>query len=158
MLKEHLERMFDHVNWANNKILQQLQLLTEPLPKPIHLFTHVLSAEKVWLTRLNGEDRAKLSVGATSGQIDGEPLIVCEQWLRENREDYNVYFAHITEQDLLNVIAYRNTQGILHHTSVIDILTHVSEHGSYHRGQICSYLRSQGYEPVNTDYITFTRD
>jgi len=34
---------------------------------------------------------------------------------------------------------------------------HVITHNHYHRGQIAQVVREKGDEPVNTDYITYTR-
>jgi len=34
---------------------------------------------------------------------------------------------------------------------------HVALHSVYHRGQAASFVRTGGGEPLNTDYITFTR-
>jgi uncharacterized damage-inducible protein DinB len=41
---------------------------------------------------------------------------------------------------------------------VEDVLLHVALHGSYHRGQIAAAVRAAGGEPVNTDFVTWTRE
>jgi uncharacterized damage-inducible protein DinB len=40
---------------------------------------------------------------------------------------------------------------------VEEILTHVTIHSAYHRGQIASDVRSAGLEPAYTDYIHAVR-
>jgi uncharacterized damage-inducible protein DinB len=40
---------------------------------------------------------------------------------------------------------------------VEQIMIHLVNHSSYHRGQIAMLLRQNGFEPVNTDYITYDR-
>lgn len=39
-----------------------------------------------------------------------------------------------------------------------DILFHIVNHSTYHRGQIASDFRESDIEPLNTDYIMFKRD
>ncbi|MFM8742635.1 MAG: DinB family protein [Cytophagales bacterium] len=36
-------------------------------------------------------------------------------------------------------------------------MIHLVNHGSYHRGQVAMLLRERGYEPFNTDLITYDR-
>ena len=37
------------------------------------------------------------------------------------------------------------------------IMIHLVNHSSYHRAQIAMLLRQNGFEPVNTDFITYDR-
>ena len=55
------------------------------------------------------------------------------------------------------VIKYRISTGDYYETSVFDILLHVFNHGTYHRGQIAKEMKLHNIEPVNTDYIQFVR-
>jgi uncharacterized damage-inducible protein DinB len=36
-------------------------------------------------------------------------------------------------------------------------MAHLVNHGTYHRGQVAVLLREKGYDPVNTDFITYDR-
>ena len=36
-------------------------------------------------------------------------------------------------------------------------MIHLVNHSSYHRAQIALLLRQKGYEPINTDFITYDR-
>ncbi|HMR56073.1 MAG TPA: DinB family protein, partial [Cyclobacteriaceae bacterium] len=55
------------------------------------------------------------------------------------------------------VLKYKNYVGDYYETNVEQIMIHLVNHGSYHRGQVAMLLRQKGYEPVNTDYITYDR-
>ncbi|MBT2290784.1 DinB family protein [Paenibacillus albidus] len=149
--RDHLLRLFTHVHWANNEILLALQG-AEALPeKLVTLFGHLLSAEKVWLERLNGRDSSALNIWPLTRFED------CGQLVRDNHEGYLSFLSPLDDAGLNTAVSYRTSKGILFSTTILDILSHVALHGSYHRGQISSYLRLEGHEPVNTDYITFTR-
>ncbi|MGM0883056.1 MAG: DinB family protein [Bacillota bacterium] len=145
-------RIFDHMYWANTQIVHTLQGVEGDIEKPLRLFAHVLAAEKVWLTRINGKDASTIAIWP-----DHYSLEDCENFVQENNSGYMHYFKQHTDADLLNVIFYRNSKGDAFNTRVYDILTQVSLHGSYHRGQLAALLRKVGIEPVNTDYITFER-
>lgn len=147
----HLLRLLEHAHWANEEIFSALKAADMISEKLISLYGHLLSAEKVWLERLNQRDSSNLSIWPITRLED------CGVLIQENYEGYLLFLQPLEDKDLNTVIAYRNSKGAEFHTSIIDILSQVFLHGSYHRGQISSYLRLEGYEPVNTDFIMFTR-
>lgn len=61
------------------------------------------------------------------------------------------------QRPLTDVVKYSNTKGQEFSNSLYDILLHLFNHGTYHRGQIATDMRRNGLEPLNTDYITMVR-
>lgn len=55
------------------------------------------------------------------------------------------------------VLKYHNYVGDYYENNIQDIMIHLVNHGSYHRGQVAVLLRERGYEPINTDLITYDR-
>ncbi len=151
-MAQHFVRMYEHVRWANQRVLDALKAAGGKPEKAHRLFAHVLGAERVWLARLNGLDSSVHPVWPDLG------LEECGEWLQENYSGYLLFLSQKTEEDLMRPVTYRNTSGAGFTTAIHDILTHVSMHGSYHRGQIALAMRSEGFEPVNTDFITFVRE
>jgi uncharacterized damage-inducible protein DinB len=149
--RDQLLRLFSHARWANEEIYKALQGAGSVSEKLITLFGHLLSAEKVWLERLNLRDSSALSIWPMYRLEDCEPLV------QENAKGYQTFITGLSDGELDTVLTYRTSNGTVFNTSIIDILNHVSLHGSYHRGQISTYLRLEGHEPVNTDYIMYTR-
>lgn len=78
--------------------------------------------------------------------------------VEKNAVEYRRYLEALSEEKLNATMTYRNSKGLEFTNAVSDTLTHVSLHGSYHRGQIAQALRNAGHEPVNTDFITFVRE
>jgi uncharacterized damage-inducible protein DinB len=116
------------------------------------LFAHLVAAERVWLLRLSGE-------GAEAPPIWPDwSLKRVAAVVADNARDYQQFVATLSATDVEWYVEYKNSQGVLFSTRIIDILTHVALHGSYHRGQITMTLRAGGITPVNTDYITFVRE
>lgn len=147
---ETIHKMFEHLSWANQSILEALQNV-EVGEQQLSLFSHILNAEQVWLTRLKGMDSSQMPIWSNSD------ITVCAKRMKQNEENFKIYLAEIAKTDLDNLITYTNSSGKEFINSIREILTHVALHGHYHRGQINLRLRADGNEPVNIDYITFTR-
>ncbi|MBL7865765.1 MAG: damage-inducible protein DinB, partial [Cyclobacteriaceae bacterium] len=56
------------------------------------------------------------------------------------------------------VVQYTNTKGQSFSNTVRDILFHVANHTTHHRGQIISDFRQSGIQPLVTDFIFYIRD
>jgi uncharacterized damage-inducible protein DinB len=54
-------------------------------------------------------------------------------------------------------ITYKTFKGDGYTNTIQDILFHVSNHSTHHRGQIISDFRQSGIEPIVTDYIFYKR-
>lgn len=149
--KKHFTRLFHYVRWANNNVLQLLQM-APTAPTTLRFFAHLLAAEQVWLTRLQMKDSAGLAIWPDLA------LPACMRLLEANAAGYQCYLEESTEQSLSAIITYRNSKGMEFHSVAADILTQVVLHGAYHRGQIEWEMRRAGNEPVNTDYVVFVRE
>jgi uncharacterized damage-inducible protein DinB len=143
--------MYEHLNWANHRILERLHNNKNEDQQVLDLFSHILYAEQVWITRLHGIDSSQLPIWSEAN------ISICAELVRKNQGSFTAFFTNLTSADLDSLICYRNSKGKEFKTSIEDILTHVALHGQYHRGQINSRLRANGIEPVNTDFITFVR-
>lgn len=146
-----IQKMYKHLDWANQCILEKLQSLEDKKQNVIRLFSHILFAEKVWMTRIQGLDSSQLPLWLDVS------LEKCKELVSQNKESYSTFLASLTEKDLDSIISYRNSTGKEFKNTLREILTHVALHGQYHRGQINLLLRSDGVEPMNVDYITFLR-
>ena len=141
--------MYEHIDWANQRILETLQSIEEENQEVNRLFSHILFGERIWITRLKGLDSSQLPVWS---DVDIE---ICAELVMLNEVSYKKYLTDLVEPDLDNLIFYTNSKGTEFKHSARDILTHVALHGQYHRGQINTKLRATSYEPVNIDFIKF---
>ena len=63
-----------------------------------------------------------------------------------------------TETQLAHVFAYQNSKKELFKQPVYEMLVHLFNHGTYHRGQIITLLRQLGVDKIPpTDFIVFCR-
>lgn len=114
-------------SWANRRVAAALAALGgAELERPLGLFSHLLRAERVWLGRIYATPDAALPLWET------DPLGGCRERLEAN--------ARALEQLALDgwadtaPVTYATTQGVTYTTPVGDILAHVFNHGTHHRG------------------------
>lgn len=146
-----IQRMYEHLHWANLHIFETLQNIKGEKNEVCGLFSHILSAEKVWFARLQGIDSSQIPIWSDMNMLQ------CAELIMQNEMTITTYLTNLNESDLDRLVAYKNSKGIEFKNSVRDILMHVAMHGQYHRGQINTRLRATGNVPVNVDFINFVR-
>jgi uncharacterized damage-inducible protein DinB len=57
--------------------------------------------------------------------------------------------------DALNTVALWHKKGDILHVSPAEVLRHVVNHGTYHRGQVAALLKLHGVDFPETDYISW---
>jgi uncharacterized damage-inducible protein DinB len=149
-MKDHFTRLFEHLEWANTRVLASLRTAQNLRKKDLELYAHILGAEHTWLSRINGTT-ARFPVWPTLS------LDECESLGRENVSGFSDLASRLTQALLGKSIAYRNSAGEQFTSTIEEMLTQVAMHGSYHRGQIAASLRVAGDTPSPTDYIAFVR-
>lgn len=115
--------------------------------KAEQLFNHLLNAHQIWNNRI---DFKQPTFGV---------------WERHAFQDLKgidqVNFEHTVQMldrvDLDERINYLNSSGQPFRNRIRDLLFHVINHSSYHRGQIATEFRRQGLEPLVTDFIVYKR-
>ncbi|WP_042462772.1 DinB family protein [Neobacillus dielmonensis] len=146
-----ISKMYDHLHWANMRILDSLKTLEDQSHPAKQLFSHILLAEEVWFNRIKG-----LSSSA-KGLWTELSLDECLKLSKTNHQNFKELLSVLTAANEEDTIIYKNSTGKEFRTTLADILTHVALHGQYHRGQINRLLRQEQHEPINVDYITYVR-
>ena len=150
-MKETLVRLYDHLEWADAAVIENLGRAAVPPEKALEIFAHVLAAEKLWLERINGRGAAKIVVWPKLAVKDCAPLA------KANANAFRMVLDSTAEAGLERTVTYTTSKGDEFTSTLGDILLHVALHCSYHRGQVAFAVRSGGGEPVNTDYINYVR-
>lgn len=112
---------------------------------------HVYAADRVWLARIEGEPP--------------QPFLVPERdlHLRVLQHDWPALMDRWTSWagTLLEPMAhasYQDLRGNAHTTPYWQIVLHVVNHGTHHRGQVSAMLRAMGHTPPPLDLIRYYRD
>ncbi len=141
--------------WATLKVVQHLEQLPSSLyhqaiisvfPSINHTCEHMIKADEVWLSRLQDKEARTFS--------NSTPKI-----LRENYEVVlNDLVTFIENEKTENrVITYKSFDGKTFSNTVEEIIQHIVNHGTYHRGNISAMLRQLNNRSVPTDYLYFLR-
>lgn len=121
-------------------------------PDALRLLSHIIGAQKIWLSRLAPD------IQQPAGVWD---MYEKEQLEAELLKDYNRwknYLENIKEEDLSKIFSYKNTKGDAYENRIGDVLFHVANHATHHRGQISLLLRQNDIVPPITDYIFYMRN
>jgi len=144
--------MFQHANWANRRVLDLLSTTGREIGRARRLLAHIVASEVIWMARLQGRDSSEMDAWPEL------PLDECARLMEQSNATYQRFLEAASADDFSRTIPHRNMSGQAFRTSLSDILTHVAMHGTHHRGQIAIIVRDSGFEPINTDLITFARE
>jgi uncharacterized damage-inducible protein DinB len=146
----YIARLFTYDHWANREIVDCLSRLERPPERSLNLLAHILSAERLWLERLQQQKQTHLVwPNFTLQQCKLEAEALSGLWTS--------YLLTLSEGSLSHSVSYKNTKGEIWNSSVEDILMHVVLHSAYHRGQIAVVMRASGVTPAYTDFIHAVR-
>jgi uncharacterized damage-inducible protein DinB len=148
-------------HWATEQILDQcIQQPAEQLVKNCKAsfgsiydtLVHLYQADAIWLDRLQARPTGALSDYLAPG---------CTSELRDAwfavQETMIGFAEQLSEDGWVNEMSYKTLAGIPYETPVWQMVLHVVNHGSHHRGQITGMLRQLGVKPVTLDLIGYYR-
>ncbi len=141
--------LFEYEKWANARILSALEELEETDEKSLDIMAHILLVPVVWHSRISNIPAPAIWAKKS--------LTECSELNNANIRTLSPYFESLTESELHRMIQYRNTGGVLFSNTVSDILHHVFNHGTYHRGQIVERIKGKLKQMPVTDMIVFLR-
>jgi uncharacterized damage-inducible protein DinB len=143
--------------WASRRLLDAAQTLdSEQLHrdlgvpnKSVHgTLAHILMADRNWLARVSG--RVLSNPMEQTEAMEAEWPRVLEQWEARAKP--------LTDSDLAQVIAYKDMKGNPYETPLWQIVMHVVNHATLHRGQVMAMFRQLGVGPPPTDLIFYYRE
>ncbi|WP_224484042.1 DinB family protein [Robertkochia aurantiaca] len=145
--KKLLKSLFEYHHFYNLELDKLLLADRESaFEKPQQLFSHMLNAHQIWNARLSGE-----------GPFGVFQLHRPEDRAAIDLENYQKSLSILKERKLEDWISYADSRGHKFRNTVEDILFHITNHHTYHRGQVMMSLREQGAEPLISDYIYYKR-
>lgn len=150
-MKDHLIQLLNYELWANLRVIDSLETIQNPPARALAVMGHILSAQHIWLGRITNE-----SVFVSIWE-DIPVSWMAETAERQHRQ-LTSYLEGLTESDLGKTIAYKNSQGVAYQNTLLDLLTHMSHHAAYHRGQVVQLIRPMIKEAPVTDFIVWKRE
>jgi uncharacterized damage-inducible protein DinB len=162
-MKEILLQYAGYNVWANKLIIDTIMKLdeaqvdmelTSSFPTIRKTVYHTWSAENIWLQRLQlAEHPVWIDI-----DFDGIFATACTDWQRVSSELLQFTEKQYDDKALAHVLQYYDRKKVSHKSPVCEVLMHVFNHSTYHRGQLVTMLRQAGATVIpSTDFITFVR-
>jgi uncharacterized damage-inducible protein DinB len=157
-----IQKHLQYNAWANQKLVEILAgvddniLNTEvksSFPTIKKTVLHICDAHQLWLTRLKGG----LTPIWPSEQFTGgkDELL---KLLTQSSQDLVDFIATKDRSFIESSITYHNMKHIEYTNVIEEILFHVVNHSTFHRGQLITMMRQLGFTSFeNTDLSTYFR-
>ncbi|MGN6602969.1 MAG: DinB family protein [Ginsengibacter sp.] len=143
-MKSFFKELFEYNHQYNQKLYDQFKEHQISV-KPLRLFNHILNAHHIWNNRIESKDPA----------FSPWDLHLLYDLKDMDQSNFEQSLLILEDFDLEDMIHY--TKGEAFDNSVRDILFHIINHSTYHRGQIAASFRVHGLEPLVSDYIFYRR-
>ena len=159
---QDLQTMLDYHYWARDRLLDAVATLTpEQYTRDLgssfksirETVTHLYAAEWAWYERWHGRPPTALL------PADQFPdFAALRSTWADHETKMRAFVAALGEQGPNRVIEYKLLSGHSGASPVWQMLQHVVNHASYHRGQVTTMLRQMGAQPAKPmDMIAFYR-
>jgi uncharacterized damage-inducible protein DinB len=163
MTLNDLRTLLDYHYWARDRLLDAVEPLAADLlardlgssfPSIRDTIAHMYAAEWAWYSRWQGESPA--------GPLPLDPFpdvpAIRRAWTALEAR-VRRFVAELGEDGVGRVFEYRLLSGQPGASAFWQMLQHVVNHASYHRGQVTTMLRQLGAAPPkSTDLIAFYRE
>ncbi len=146
-MKAFFKDIFEYHHFYNQKLIDVfLEHSNKIYDRTVPLFSHCLNAHQIWNSRI-----------LNTKALDVFELHKLDTFKSIDLSNYNDSLKIIDTFDFDETLVYKNSKGTVYENKVKDILFHITNHFTHHKGQLISDLRQHGIEPVITDYILYKR-
>jgi uncharacterized damage-inducible protein DinB len=155
--------LLDHIDynaWASRRLVEAAaQLSPEELNRDFHTadhsvlgtLVHVFSADRLWLARVQGAPFPGLPTDAERN------LEFLQSGFPELHQRWRDWLASLPPDAPSQEISYSDLKGNQWKQPLWQIMLHVVNHATHHRGQVSGFLRSMGHTPPPVDLSFYHR-
>lgn len=160
---DHLCKLMRYSAWANRLLYEALSSVDEKFlarPRPgrpagaLGVLAHIYVVALIWKAHLTGQAH-----GFTTRSLDPVPSFAeLRAWQAAVDEWYADFAAGLPSHRRSVLIDFRFVDGGPGRMTAEDMLLHVANHGTYHRGYVADMLYEAGLRPPVMDLPVFIRD
>jgi uncharacterized damage-inducible protein DinB len=156
---EALRTHLDYAIWASRRLLDAAgQLSDEELNRDfgtadrsvLGALTHVSRADRMWLARITCNPNPQFSAETSLDELQIEWPALHERWKE--------WALGLTDQTALDEIVYQDLKGRTWKQPLWQLVLHVVNHGTHHRGQVSGFLRAMDHTPPQLDLVLYYRE
>ncbi len=166
MSKDEIQLLYEYDRWANHRVLQAASTLTPgqftrdlggSFPSVRDTLVHIVGSEWGWLTIWNEPAPTSAFVTDLWSRLDAlfvpnsfpDLAAVQVKWAEVEREQVD-FVNRVTNESLASMLPVGTTEISLAH-----LMQHLTNHSTYHRGQVALMMRQLASEPLATDFAMF---
>ena len=163
VMKTLLQQFAAYNLWANGLITDAIQALPPELqtkevassfPSLRATLLHMLDAQSIWWQRMKLQEQ----IVRPSDAFAGDTNAVIKELVEQSRQ-WSEWVQAAQEHMLEHEFIYRNTKREQFKQPVWQVLLHMFNHDTYHRGQLITMLRQLGSTKLpSTDFIAWSRN
>ena len=154
MTKKYFLELAEYNVWTNDIVFswfekisdeQWNQRLVSSFETIADTALHVVGAEKVWLERLNKVE----SPVWLPAVFKGNKNEIIHIWKKASA-DLKFFVENFDEAKMESILRFTRLNGITYEMPHYQLLAHVFNHSTYHRGQLVTLLRQVGFTDVSS--------
>ena len=145
------QKMFDCINnLSDDQINREIASSFSSIYKTV---LHMWLAEDAWWQRIKLAEHIVIAAENFKGTFSE----MQQKYIGQSTL-WTQWAADVSEVQVAHVFAYRNSKKEQFKQPVYEVMLHVFNHGTYHRGQLVTLLRQLGVVKIpQTDFIVFCR-
>jgi uncharacterized damage-inducible protein DinB len=156
-MQDTLLRLFRYKAWANDELLTSLARLPADSPTTglaIKALSHTYVVDRIFSAHLQGKSHGYAS--ANPGELPTLEQLSAE--IRASDVELIDYLASLDRQQLIERIDFAFTDGTLARMSREEMLMHLINHGSGHRGQVSALMLLNALPAAKDGFTTYLHE
>jgi uncharacterized damage-inducible protein DinB len=166
MRKDDIQLLYEYDRWANNRVLRAASALTaEQFTRDLggsfrsvrDTLVHIVGSERTWLTYWKEPSPSSAFLAdlwtrhGTLFDPNAFPEFAAVQlkWAEVEREQVE-FVNGVTNESLSRMLPVGSAQ-----ISLAQLMQHLANHSTYHRGQVALMMRQLAASPLATDFAMF---
>ena len=160
MTADSLRTHLDYTAWASSLLLDAASKLSpEELNRDFQTadksvlgtLVHIFAADRLWLARVHGTSPTTLV------QPDDRDFARLQKEWPVVHRGWKEWAAGLTDEQAQQNISYRVMSGDAYQQPAWQIVLHLVNHGTHHRGAVSGFLRTMGHTPPKLDLVFYYR-
>lgn len=160
--KDALERLIEYTIWANHRVMRACATIpVDDFKRELGAsfggirgtLAHMMWAEWIWLERWKG-----VSPPGFPDESELADIVALRDRWKVIEDHRRAWLDALPRSAPAATVEYRNTAGDAFAAPLWQLVQHVANHSTYHRGQVISLLRQVGGRTVTTDMVVFDRE
>ncbi|WP_448698616.1 DinB family protein [Mucilaginibacter sp. AW1-3] len=149
-MKAYFKQLFEYDHWASHELFDKFEKQFPQNSRIYELFSHLLSTQRIWLDRILGIPQ---SVERFQDRLPEE----IKQDLENYHTEWMDFIDQLQPEDFDRVISYIHPNGQPYNDRLLDIMAHVINHGTHHRGNLIILMKEEGFVAPTLDLIYYVR-